>query len=792
MNYESLEESRDASTYISFVNLLTSANNDVNSVIEFIQSVKSFINIDSKYCTTNNFINALLIFTYPGIIPYESIPIILEILLDEGTVDNSEINDTDEFIITNETSLLNTARDLQQETTFNAQSLGFNIDSTKSVDEIIQKFIQSKTLHLSNFHNDINEISGLFQNSQIPSLQVWYERIVKPYGYYWSNYGNVYPDEAILFNKYLLLNSLQEKFDTFINPINRNHIQTIDSWMRNTILPIIIYYNEDIEPLQNWMFHQSHHGSILRKYGIWNICIKLLLERIDKSKLQTLISDYLASCYFYAFVDDTNISSMELTKTYDTILDTLKAIGIENSSPTPQIQIEDFSNFESFDDFASNKNPLSPLFHPKQVHYLYDALLTCQRLYPINKLTLNKFLHYKFALDDTDLQREVTKITSNITSSNWEQLLNSVELFKTEFIPTTKTSLVDGLLLERLYMANLFESVNELYDDRKIKLSTKEIYEITLEKFWDSIDQSTNINDKIGNLHNAKLCIDIFDKLILEKDLDHETREEIIRFKHLFKAIHSLKNFKIVVEKNKSFTPKQLLQYSGNIDDEKNCIKLINIILEQNPKSYLAFEKLFRIFNDLLLYFNNHDKIEKNDTNYYFNKLKTACIESSLVDNNFQYAYNQSIELFEHFSKSNKQNIENFWLTFYQVGKFVSPDWFESDDEIEHLEILIKQREILSLTISELNCGDNIKIILDQWSTINQQIENQDFKHKLEQIKSLNQNENNNSVGFNLQQPMNKLAKEIINDATNTTNNAGEKISNLFVSGLGWAIGAKK
>lgn len=34
------------------------------------------------------------------------------------------------------------------------------------------------------------------------------------------------------------------------------------------------------------------------------------------------------------------------------------------------------------------------------------------------------------------------------------------------------------------------------------------------------------------------------------------------------------------------------------------------------------------------------------------------------------------------------------------------------------------------------------------------------------------------------------LANDIMNDASNTTTQASEKLSNLFVSGLGWALGA--
>ncbi|KAI5958454.1 uncharacterized protein KGF55_005797 [Candida pseudojiufengensis] len=795
MQNELLDQVQDASTYITYINTLTSPDQEIDRFLEQIKSLRSCINPTLQYCSLQNFLNALLVLTYPGLISYEIITITLNILLDND--DKIDSNLKEELPILNEISLLKTAQDIQQESTFKAQSLGFHsISNLSSNNEIKTNFIKSKILQLSKFHNDINELSGLFNDSN-QELKDWQKYIVEPYGFYWTHYGKLYPNEAISFNSYLLLGSLEEKFNVFINPIDRNQIQTLEQWLKSTAIPLLSYYDENLEPLQNWMFHQAHEGSNLRKYGIWNICIRLMSENFDNSKLKSVIREYLASCYYYALTEDSNVSSMELTKTYDTILATLNVIGFnkdsQSSSTPPSIKFEDIQNYETFEEFLSKNNLLSPLFEPSQIYFLYDAITSCQKLYPINKLTLKQYLLYKFGINDNDVQREISKITSNITLTNWEQLVNSVELFKSEFIPSSKSSSFDCILLERLLIANLFEPINQLIENKKINISSKEIFDITLEKLWDSIDQATNLNDKIGHLHHAKLCVDIIDNL--NQDLGKEQREEIIKLKRLFKAMHSMKNFKIVVEKNRPFTPKQLLQYSGNLEDDKNCMKLINIILEQNPKSYLAFEKLFRILHDLLFYFNNQNQQDEGEegSGFFFNKLKTACIESSLVDNNFQFAYNQSLELFEHFKETNKQKqFENFWLTFYQVGKFVSPDWFESDNELEKLEILIKQREILSLTMSELNCGENIKIVLDQWSNVNKQIENQNYSKKLEDIKTFKQDQNNNDIGYNLQQPMNNLAKEIINDAASTTNNASEKISNLFVSGLGWAIGAKK
>lgn len=204
------------------------------------------------------------------------------------------------------------------------------------------------------------------------------------------------------------------------------------------------------------------------------------------------------------------------------------------------------------------------------------------------------------------------------------------------------------------------------------------------------------------------------------------------------------------------------------------------MILEHNPKSYLAFEKLFRILNDLMLYFDEDGELEQSDTNGCFDRLKSACIESALIDNNFSYAYKQSMELIDHFAKSS--SIDGFWLTFYQVGKYVSPNWIDEDSESNRLEIMIKQRELLSQTLQKIDCDGHVKVILDQWNRLNEKIEH-DYQ-SIDQLKFAGFETKSDAKGPELSQVELNMAR--------LPDKAGEKISNLFVSGLGWAIGANK
>ncbi|KAI5952087.1 hypothetical protein KGF57_004216 [Candida theae] len=777
----SFDPYQDAQLYISTVRSFTSATE--SQLAGQFQLVKSAItNSNPYYNTTHNLLNVLLVNTYPGTVPYSSIYNLAQLIVNESEPVEGVF--VEQFTtIPNETSLVATANDLLHDINSTANSLGFNYNISLSKDESLLHFLQAKALHLSQFHNAVDEIDTLFENAHFDELRRWYKGVLRPYNHYWIHYAMAYQANYASLREYLLARTLKAKFDIFIAPLSSNEVRGTESWLKSTILPLLEYFEFDLSILQSWMFHDEHKGSVFRKYELWRDSIKLISGKVDSSaSLNGLIREYLASCYYNALNGEpATVSSIELTKIYDIIIETLSYFPEQDDSSPPRVDVQDLAHFDNFDAFLQDSNPLSSLFNPTQTHFLIQALKTCQRLYPLNKLTLKTYLEYKFNIGAVDLQKEVAVITSSISSSNWEQLIHLVRVFEDEFVTSDQKPAVDSVLLERLLSANLHQVVNTLYEDGYFQLAPQKIYDLVVETFWERFNQATNFNENIGSLHHAKQLFELLEKLSRSNGLSERSRRDIVRYKHLFRAINSIKNFKLVYDKRKPFTPKDLLQSStdGDQKHEQQCITLAMMILEYNPKSYLAFEKLFRVLNDLLLYF-NEDESERSDTNGCFNRLKSACIESALIDNNFPYAYKQSMELIDHFSKS--PSIDEFWLTFYQVGKYVSPNWIDEEGEADKLETMIKQREILSQTLQKIDCDGHVKIVLDQWNRLNDQIEkdNVDFD-KLKFAGFENRTDLKGPVVSQVELNMARLPDK-----------AGEKLSNLFVSGLGWAIGANK
>ncbi|KAK6463474.1 Sec39 domain-containing protein [Scheffersomyces coipomensis] len=817
----------DATIYIGLVSALTQ-NLSASEIIQIINDLRVQLNqstFNVQYTSVIHILELVLIYADPSSYSLDSVIKFVETLTKEE-LPSSEFNDLEEIknwlstksidIPNHDKSILKTASAILTDTTAQCQHLSFILSKHDTKQEIIFKFVKAKVLRLSHYYHDAKSFQSLFKPLQnYEPFKLWYNGLVQSYIYYWDNYGSLNDDnnQVVLFKDFLNLQSLQDHFTILIYPVIHHSYTSnklsIENWNTHVILPLIHYYGDDFEPLHSWLFLNPDHLSGIhpsKKYQVWKHTIQSIVQTpyLQFDNFKIIIEYYLASCYYFAVYfenDEKKVSSVELTKIYDTIIETLDLITTEKKHiELSSNSFKDlFPVYDSLQEFIeSNTNPIRPLFiepNGSSIATLKEIVTTCQELYPINRLTISKYLHLKYSAEPMK-EKEVLQIFSGINSNNSSQLLTSVDSFISNFINEPKESTkINKLIIGRLLFSNFFDLVESRYSS---KIEANEYFELVLEKYWDSFNNASNFNEKIGKLHDAAKCVEILDKVSNRSDLSQVNKHLIIRFKHLFKAMANMKNFRIAVEKNKPFTPYQLVNNFGPSEsntDQIQTLHLINIILEQNPKSYVAFEKLYRILNDLLIYFDIDTS--KNST-YYFNKLKSACIESSLIDNNFTFAYEKCLELLQHYQK-NDDDLNDIWLTFYQVGKYISPSWYEDDisdkKETEKVKIWLQQRELLSRTLEFTyhsdSSSDNSKVILSQWDRINEQIEEYYSQSRLDNLKQ-SQTSNQLRTLTDVKENIGNLANEIILDATATTNNASEKISNLFVSGLGWAIGANQ
>ncbi|ODV80252.1 uncharacterized protein CANTADRAFT_25913 [Suhomyces tanzawaensis NRRL Y-17324] len=742
-----------------------------------------------EYTNIENILTLLVVHTYPNSTSPKTISNIVKSIVfepAEDTIDESVVETIISFSYGEQEILdavaLNSAVEIVRDSKVQASLL---VHSDEFPEELIFKFVRAKVLYSSKYGNNIDEFKPLFELiAKYEPFIAWYAGVVQPYLYYWNNFGKSSPD-SIKFEQFEKFDSQQEVFMELIKPMNsyvHKERLGLKSWMSNVIIPHIKFYQKDFAPLLHWLFVPFEVQKHTSKYEIWNITIGTIIQSgvFDFEDYSSIIKHFIAGVYFYSISESEILTSIETIKVYDLILSTLNFIKTKKEPIELKNGFDQLPTYDTLNEFVEDKsNPLAPLFEPTghSISALRNIVETCQKLFPINKLTISKYLQLRYSTTESnDNRREIIKITSNLNSSNSGPLLTSVQNFKNAFVPASELPDINTLVIERFLSAGLFNSIMDLNQD--FEIPDNDLAIIILDKFWECFDLATNFDDRSGKLYECSQCIGLLDQLG-SKQLLPETRKKIVAIKHLLKAISNMKNFKIHLGYNNPLTPHKLIT-KFRPEEDNSSLSLITLILELNPKSYLAFEKLYKILNDLNLFFveDSQDSPESEtdqSSRSAFNKLKAACIESALIDNNFPFAYKNSKQLFEH-----QENLNELWLTFYQVGKYISPD------DPETIDILLKQREILSLTLEVLSFSSNTKAILRQWQVVNEKIEAHYTDSIVEDVTKFN----DITISSEFKENIGAIANDIINEATASTNHASEKLSKMFVSGLGWAIGA--
>lgn len=726
----------------------------------------------------------------------------------------------DESLIPLEDSVLPIAKDFVHDFESKALGIGFSLIPADHKQQIFL-VLKCKLIIDSVYIEDIELPQDViaFAAGNEP-FDLWFKGFYLPYKYYWDNYGKLaLSDEPVIkFHEFCQLDSAEGMLESLIFPIKVSQTSEkteSENWLSRVVHPVLCWKGNDFTPLLNWIMddHKINTWSSSRKQRLWKSVFSSLVQaEVAFEHYEFIIEAFLKLCYYDAMKEKTSEknSSLEMLQTFDLIKESTSVLIPVVPKASSNILEGDINYnpeelFNSYSDFA-HSTPLQPLLKANKdcLILLSEMIETCSTLYPINKTTVSKYLQLKYskASNIDDLKKESSKILVGLRTTNAPQLLKCLDLFKRTFIRCdSELEFIDNLMVDRLLFHNLFDLVVELYENGKLGISDEALLQLLLKKFWESVNNSDNFDDRLGYLSEATSCILILDKISFAGDkISSESKSSITKLKHLLKVFSNIKHFKITLGRNVASTPKEIIRRFGSLPSNEELrtemesvspMGLISVILTDNPKSYVAFEKLFKVLNDFLIFLDDTNS----DSSYYFQRLMAACIESALLDNNFVYAHRKAVELLNQYSLHSDHNLNNLWMTFYQVGNYHSPEWYTSEDNYENelgsnrIDVLQKQSEILSKYLLIINRTDitidNSRIIVDKWVQINNSIE--EWYHKIEHLQH---ERSDKTSARDLQENITATANEILNDAANTTNQASEKLSNLFVSGLGWAIGA--
>lgn len=684
--------------------------------------------------------------------------------------------------------------------------------------ETYGSFVMAKIIQLSRYTSDLEQYNFLASSVQgVESFAEWYHGILAPYNNFKRLYGSVLGDVPAF--EYLSRQSYSEKLDFFLEPYNaaveKKHVAfNPPKLLTDVLLPLALFYRGDVTPILEWVYAEKEHPSWLSRLLTFEAATESVLiftdykgNSLSNENTTGFVSNYIALVYYFTLYGESSVSSVDVSRAYDlidnavtTLIELLDVTSSGGSLLPENVNLDNLPEYPTFTAFSSSKaNPLRPLFKmdiKKCLAFLKNAIATCCQVFPVNGLTISKYLKLSQngLIDQESVKKEVLRVLAHLESSNHEKLLHSVRLISPSFIKGDKQleGEIDHIIFERLLGVGLFSAAAEFFHNMP-SLSVNQAFDALFKKFKNEFDEATNLDERSGHLKQAHECVGLLSTLSSSDELEEVSRLQVVKLKHLLKAINNLKNFKLSLDGRGSARPLDVLTKITRVDEDEHFtpFSIVSHVLEQNPKSYHAYEKLYRIVNDLAIY------LGIDISHVPFARIQSACIESALIDNNFTFAYKHSKMLFDHYATDNSLNLGEYWLTFYQTAKYVSPEWFNDDDimvEKKKLEIYLKQRELLFLTLKltkpSSSTTDNSRLILAQLKQKEREIDSV-FDHLGSYSEQSTQMQTEAPV---LQIPENagRLLNEASKTASKTTSHASDKLSNLFASGLGWAIGANR
>lgn len=300
-------------------------------------------------------------------------------------------------------------------------------------------------------------------------------------------------------------------------------------------------------------------------------------------------------------------------------------------------------------------------------------------------------------------------------------------------------SQIDTALIESSLSQGSFDFIHKHYPKPPLDTIVK-----TFDYFYDN---ATNGNKTRSKMKSAATCL----------DLATESSEELERRKALLYATHELSQFSLTLTPGVPLRPIEIKQHASD------PLYIIHRVLELNPEACKELSLLTVIAEDLLKS-TGDSTLLNHPVDTVPVRVCAMCVQAALIDTNFMLAYEYALSL------SSLKDSSVAWTACFQVGKFISPDW---DSARPPKSVLNKQMDILSRTLT-ICPRENIASVLSVWK-------------RNEQLLEPTPDDTQDDQYHRHHQPQGPS-----DDAsTPHGDRKRDQISNLLVSGLGWAIGAK-
>ncbi|EJT42393.1 SEC39-like protein [Saccharomyces kudriavzevii IFO 1802] len=273
-------------------------------------------------------------------------------------------------------------------------------------------------------------------------------------------------------------------------------------------------------------------------------------------------------------------------------------------------------------------------------------------------------------------------------------------------------------ILEILLQMNDFRHTEMIierfdYDD------DAQMYALLVKFFWHFFNNASNGLRREREMKKASQTLQI-----LQKHMTQGVGTDLTRLEVLLDLADKLSHYSINLSRthtgtrDAAFKPSNILEY-------KDCpLDIISNLLELNPRLYKDLSSTRGLLSEI---YNGLSISEGCQTGKMEVDLMVLHIDHALVNLDFDMAYEMGKRVFEFCQEMGPQTMKalggEHWLTFYQMGKFVNPNWV--DNEIP-TEIINMQMSILGqlLQICPL---EEVEIVTSQWSTLELELSARDL-----------------------------------------------------------------
>lgn len=370
-----------------------------------------------------------------------------------------------------------------------------------------------------------------------------------------------------------------------------------------------------------------------------------------------------------------------------------------------------------------------------------SAIIRATLDFPLQYRTLQNLLDIS---RDPVLQLERFETIINSSSRNTiKLLLQHFKSLRRGILPDLDDSKTKRLLLNKLLSL-------KLYDDVQVDPSDESVI---LEHFWDCFKTATNGSKDRGELMNAYQSLSIIQPRTAKV-------ESLIEF---IDAVDQLFQYSIYFKRGSPFKPVDLL----TIDMDS----LLQKILELNDDAYKSHRVLYTLFAELSKGLPTTTVIPSSET------VQCLCIDSSLVHDDFKFAMALTTQLM---ASTSPQFQTEKWYTWFQVGKYISPDWLDT----EVAEEVVKQQMTLLSNILMICPIEHSQAVISQWKSLEMELSMRDELIASEQADHVHLTDSK-SLDQRFARALSSTANELLRQGD------GTPISNLLTNGLGWAIGSR-